>query len=187
MTWEYNVCPRKGPGAMALPRIHLNDIPKEGLNLSLDVTAEDLALASEDGQLRNALSLSMELVRMDKNVTVAGMLSGTVVRECARCLVKYGDRLRLPIVARFRPGGGGPCKGLGLSSPAVTNQQNVDEEVYSYVGGELEIEAVLREQVILAAPMQPLCDEGCLGLCPACGQNRNDRACGCLETSEGVG
>jgi len=38
---------------------------------------------------------------------------------------------------------------------------------------------VLREFVLLALPMRKLCDENCKGICPACGQNRNQSECHC--------
>jgi uncharacterized protein len=31
--------------------------------------------------------------------------------------------------------------------------------------------------------MRPLCDEGCRGLCPGCGGNRNRGECDCPEGS----
>jgi uncharacterized protein len=43
---------------------------------------------------------------------------------------------------------------------------------------------MLREQVILDAPMQPLCREECQGLCPVCGQDRNERRCDCREQEQ---
>ena len=43
---------------------------------------------------------------------------------------------------------------------------------------------MLREQVILDAPMQPLCREDCRGLCPQCGTNLNTDACACAPAWE---
>ena len=30
-----------------------------------------------------------------------------------------------------------------------------------------------RDELVLAVPLNPLCDDGCRGLCPLCGNNRN--------------
>ena len=35
------------------------------------------------------------------------------------------------------------------------------------------------EEAILALPTRPLCAEDCRGLCPRCGANLNQGACGC--------
>jgi uncharacterized protein len=39
--------------------------------------------------------------------------------------------------------------------------------------------SMLREHVILSAPMQPLCSDDCLGLCAQCGKNLNAGRCQC--------
>jgi uncharacterized protein len=54
-----------------------------------------------------------------------------------------------------------------------------ETEIGFYVGGGLELEDVLREQVVLALPMQRVCSETCKGFCPVCGKNRNETACDC--------
>ncbi len=166
---------------MALASVHLNDIPKDGLSLTLDVSAEDLALAPDEGQLRDALSLSVDFLKADRDVTVSGVLRGTLIRECVRCLAEYEDHLRIPFVAAYRRLGDEPRKPSGPSRSESSDAPRVDEEVYSYVGDKLDLAEMLREQVILATPMQPLCSDECVGLCSVCGQNRNERDCGCQE------
>jgi uncharacterized protein len=52
-------------------------------------------------------------------------------------------------------------------------------EVGYYEGSGLELNDVLREVVLLAVPMQLVCEETCKGICPDCGQNRNQIACDC--------
>jgi ABC-2 type transport system ATP-binding protein len=44
---------------------------------------------------------------------------------------------------------------------------------------ELCCEQETLEQFYLALPMKPLCREGCLGLCPQCGADRNTTSCDC--------
>jgi uncharacterized protein len=38
---------------------------------------------------------------------------------------------------------------------------------------------LLRENVLLNLPLQPLCRADCRGLCPHCGVNLNESSCGC--------
>jgi uncharacterized protein len=54
-----------------------------------------------------------------------------------------------------------------------------ESEIDFYEGEGLELERVLREQILLALPMQRICREDCKGICPVCGQSRNVVACGC--------
>ena len=42
-------------------------------------------------------------------------------------------------------------------------------------------EPLIAEQVQLNVPMKPLCREGCAGLCPRCGADRNAGLCACGE------
>ena len=38
----------------------------------------------------------------------------------------------------------------------------------------------VREELMLAGPRYVVCNEGCQGLCPRCGTNRNQEPCGCV-------
>ncbi len=39
----------------------------------------------------------------------------------------------------------------------------------------------LRQQLVIAEPMQPLCKEECAGLCQVCGQDKNGGSCACAS------
>jgi uncharacterized protein len=54
-----------------------------------------------------------------------------------------------------------------------------ETEIGYYQGEGLELEDVLREQVLLAVPIKQLCRETCKGLCPQCGKNLNRETCDC--------
>jgi uncharacterized protein len=56
-----------------------------------------------------------------------------------------------------------------------------DFETDFFTNDELDLGAVIETETTLALPMKPLCRESCLGLCPACGVNRNLVACTCPE------
>ena len=48
-----------------------------------------------------------------------------------------------------------------------------------YRDEQIDLNELLREQFYLALPMKPLCSEGCKGICPQCGTNRNAANCDC--------
>lgn len=52
-------------------------------------------------------------------------------------------------------------------------------DISFYEGDRVSLREVLREFVLLSLPMRTVCSEECLGLCPVCGENRNQKACGC--------
>ena len=97
-----------------------------------------------------------------------------------------------------------PCRSVIRSTSYICptakraegGEDEIDEaavEVGYYEGNGLQLNDVLREVVLLALPMQLVCNESCKGICPVCGQNRNQRECGCqtaavrrsLEQTEG--
>jgi uncharacterized protein len=47
--------------------------------------------------------------------------------------------------------------------------------------GRINTDHLLRENVLLGLPVQPVCREDCRGLCSRCGANLNLGSCGCQE------
>jgi uncharacterized protein len=61
----------------------------------------------------------------------------------------------------------------------------LNDDIYQYSGDHLELAPMLREQLILASPMHPLCQDDCLGLCTRCGKDLNEGPCLCPAESRG--
>jgi len=179
--------------AVTVPMDTLNpaiiDIGPAGLSLSCEATASQLGLEEPEEKFQGPFAIQLELVRQGDPITVTGALEGTAIRQCVRCLTEYSDPLFVSLYAEF-------VRQSGVTKPAEAEQDRrrlkraaqpvepveeleEEDEVYLYDDDHLDLVSMLREQVILAAPMQPLCREDCLGLCPQCGQNLNDRRCAC--------
>jgi uncharacterized metal-binding protein YceD (DUF177 family) len=47
------------------------------------------------------------------------------------------------------------------------------------VDEQIDLAALVSEQIYLNLPLKPLCSLECRGLCPTCGVNRNLTRCGC--------
>ncbi len=45
----------------------------------------------------------------------------------------------------------------------------------------LDLSGALVDALEVSMPIAPLCRSGCLGLCPVCSTNRNNRRCECVE------
>jgi uncharacterized protein len=43
----------------------------------------------------------------------------------------------------------------------------------------LDLSDVIRQYLLTDQPIKPLCEDGCLGLCPECGVNLNEEECKC--------
>ena len=171
----------------------VSDITTEGLSLVGEATAEELGLTDADARLRGPLSVSLDLMQADDMVAVTGVLEGTVVRQCVRCLKEYDDPLAFSVRAAFaregkdakagvrQPKAVEPRKGRPVQAKADVQieEENEGDDRYFYQGDHVELAPMLREHVILAAPMQPLCREDCEGLCARCGKDLNEGPCQC--------
>jgi uncharacterized protein len=66
-------------------------------------------------------------------------------------------------------------------------QDNLNETEILYVEKDyIELEDVLKEQIYLALPLQPLCKEDCKGICAICGQDQNLEPCQCYRIKDSV-
>jgi len=150
-----------------------------GCRAAAGVTA-DLAEA-----IVEALEFRVEAHRMGVDVLLEGEVSGQLELSCARCLERY----RAPIQERFRlvlePAGHRvPADPEGAAALARDGLFLSDElETGWFRGDEIELSAFIHEVIALLIPVQPLCREDCLGLCPRCGIDRNAESCDCVETN----
>jgi uncharacterized protein len=171
---------------VALLNIRLSDLPETGTQLECGVQTEELGLDPSDVQARGELSLDATILPVGDELHVSGMLSGTVLRQCVRCLAEYVDRCEVPFAVQYRAQKEPPSRPARRPGPAGQESSEdvailMEGECYSYTGDQVDLVPMLREQVLLGMPLQPLCREDCQGLCPACGQDRNRGSCGCPE------
>lgn len=166
------------------------DITPEGLSVSCTATGPQLGLHEPDEKFQGSLTIRLDLVQAEDMITATGTLEGAALRQCVRCLTEYPDPLFVSLYGEFvrQPGQATKMTAAdqGRRDPKRTRQPvepveetEEEDELYLYQGDHLDLAAMVREQVILAAPMQPLCREDCLGLCSQCGQNLNERRCAC--------
>jgi uncharacterized protein len=52
-------------------------------------------------------------------------------------------------------------------------------ETYPLGREEIDLAPLIREALLLALPLAPLCEAGCQGMCPTCGADLNEGPCGC--------
>lgn len=120
----------------------------------------------------HAVGMAELLANTGGEVRVRGHLDVQMDMECDRCL----SAARIPVTSDFdlfyRP----------MDEIAREEEVEIDEgeaEIAFYEGEGMLLQDVLREQVLLALPMQRLCREDCQGICPVCGGNRNEKPCDC--------
>jgi uncharacterized protein len=112
-----------------------------------------------------------------KDIRIQGQLSTSLKVACARCLEPLVYEVKRDFELLYRPQG----TDAGREELSVTD---TEAEVGYYQGDGLQLEDVLREQVLLAVPLKLLCREDCKGLCPHCGKSLNQEQCSCREPLE---
>lgn len=178
-----------GVMTVAKLNVQLTGIPEEGLDLADEVQPDEIGLLPEEVQVNGPLSLSAHLTNVGDHVYVEGVIDGAFVRECVRCLKQYEAYAEVPFTAAYQISDS-TARTRGRSTkdhrqasdeerdPEISDQE---DEIYACAGDRVELAEMLREHIILSTPMQPLCHEECRGLCPVCGQDRNEHPCHCIE------
>lgn len=182
----------------ALPRMTMDvltpkiaDITAEGLSLSGDLTGEELGLTDTDVSIRGTMAVGLDLRAIERTIYVTGVVEGTAVRQCVRCLKDFDDPLAfsLRVVYEREVKATTVAKRVDVRKKKATTLPDEEEEqngdLYYFTGDHLELAPMLREQLILASPMHPLCSEECRGLCARCGKDLNEGPCRCGEEPTG--
>jgi uncharacterized protein len=136
----------------------------------IDFSGEELEQASP---LRIA-GTAEAIGQSDGEFRIVGRYAVEMTAQCDRCL----GQARFPLEAGFdlfyQPS-------ASLAREEEVEIDDGEAEIGFYEGGGIELEDILREQVLLALPMQRVCSESCKGICPVCGKNRNEIACDCRQ------
>ena len=111
-------------------------------------------------------------LRTGSGILVTGHLSTEVEAICSRCLEPMRVQLEIDVEEEFQP-----------TVDVVTGQrlpmEEEDQALWIDHAHILDLGEVVRQDLLLALPLQPLCRETCSGLCPQCGQNLNEGTCEC--------
>jgi uncharacterized protein len=119
-----------------------------------------------DAPIEWALELSTAGPALHADLVLQGAAGGVLVRgaveteathSCHRCLTEWTEPVHLQI-----------SEVLGLDEDP--DGYPLDEDV-------ADLEAPIRDAVLLAIPVSPTCREGCLGICATCGGDLNTGAC----------
>jgi uncharacterized protein len=148
------------------------------MKLDLDRTAagrSELELAGEvrlglpeGGPDRTAVSGSLTVDHVSRRFLLGGTLTATARATCGRCLEEFDCTWDAPVE-------------IQVLLDAASDEGEGDTLVIRQSRGEVDLHEPLRELLMLAFPLAPVCREDCRGLCAACGIDRNRGTCTCAE------
>lgn len=96
-------------------------------------------------------------------VTIKYAADFTLQAVCDRCLTDISRR-----------------EHMKFSHILVLSLNREDNDEFIVIpDGRLDLAELAASDILLALPTAMVCDEGCQGLCPVCGKNRNIEDCGC--------
>ncbi len=153
----------------------VHDLPEHGLDVAVDEGhgpfREALERAREGkGSVRGRAVLRVEPT--PERIEVKGHFEAELPLICSRCADEYrwSGRADVDAILLRAPEEGQRGDGELLA-------EHLDQR--ELVGDQLDLAALLTEELILAVPEQPLCREGCQGICPGCGAELNREPCTC--------
>ncbi|ORJ63561.1 hypothetical protein B5V00_01450 [Geothermobacter hydrogeniphilus] len=177
------ILPAFVPMRLFLFTINWEKIPEQGLSAAADVSVEDLVALTalqDQGVCRfvTPIAASLDAHWVSELLQVSGHVSCDAVLSCSRCLKEFNQHLE-----------GGFDLTFARQLPEISMTEDEEGEgveltaddlglVYA-PGDVIELHDIFAEQLILALPTKPLCDDSCAGLCARCGQDLNRGDCGC--------
>ncbi len=148
-------------------RLIVSDIPEEGLTHDFDLPVE-----IKDDLQKEAAHVTIKVRRLDDRVFFEGSASMSALFVCSRCLREFTSLLKVRFSEEYLP--------VPEAVAGAENKLADKEPGFSYYSNdEIEIDGLIREQLLLATPMKPLCKEDCCGICSNCGKDLNEGLCGC--------
>ena len=155
--------------------IDLNDLREkdESLSVEKDWDERELKLHNSVSLLRCPVHSAAEISLSGERVSVAGRLEADLELTCCRCLNHFAKCFQKNFKLEYWPD---PEVGTEGDEFALSYQDLV---VGFYRNDELDLSAVICEQILLEIPMKPVCREACKGLCDQCGADLNSSDCKC--------
>ena len=129
---------------------------------------------SRGGYSPDGLAGRMQFLRTHQGLLVRGNVKARVSLTCSRCLNEFVDAAQLDLEEEFFPRVD-VNTGQRMPLPSDTEGTIID------VNHVLDLTEVLRQYVIAAQPIKPLCRADCSGLCQECGVDLNKENCTCGE------
>jgi uncharacterized protein len=129
--------------------IQVSRVPEQGLTEQRSLDPAALDMEREDVRFHEPVTVEAFVTKVDSELMVKADIRFTLYVVCARCLEEFV---------------------VPLQTDAFFSYQVEPADV-------VDITDDVRQEVMLAYPMVPVCQSACKGLCSVCGKNLNTSAC----------
>ena len=112
-------------------------------------------------------------IRLARNeVFVNGHVAARATVECDRCLQPVEAPVNADFALEY-------ITGSEYESSGVVELTEAEMSLSVFDGEGIDVDEIVKEQIVLAVPTRMLCREDCKGICPECGTDRNTGECNC--------
>ena len=130
-------------------KIYVNRVPDEGLKDHASYDPATMDMDRFDIHLKEPFEMDAVITKADRELVVKADISCPLHLTCARCLEEFTSTVRTDAIFSYKV--------------FPTDVVDITDDV--------------RQEIILAYPMIPICRPDCKGLCSRCGQNLNVELC----------
>lgn len=167
-------------------KIKVEQVLPKGLELTEALKSSFLneALTAAPGfTLAAAGALSARFERVGTDVLVKAAFECALSTPCRRCVEPVNFTLPVKFELNLVPESRFSSADVEGEDDGGSERAGTfafeDAESEPFDGKRIDMDPIVREQLLLALPASMLCKEDCRGLCTVCGQNLNEKECGC--------
>lgn len=153
-------------------RIDLERLEESGGNVSQVYAPDQLLFEESELRLIEPVAVQGKATRKSGEVELRGELDTRAMSPCGRCLKPVELPINVRFAERFVPA-------VSWRNEQQHELQKEDLNISVFDGESIELDDLVKEEILLAVPGHVVCREDCQGLCPACGVDRNIGSCSC--------
>ena len=153
-------------------RIELDKLEQTGSRFAHRYEPEEILLDEEHARLTGPPEVTGRVSREGGEVRLRGKITAEAEVDCDRCLNSISVPVETDFDVKYVTAQDYEARGA-----AALREEDLDLSVFD--GETIDVDELVREQVLLALPARALCKEECKGLCPVCGADRNANPCAC--------
>lgn len=152
--------------------LNIRDLPDGVTRQEFVTEASDFPLEYMGIEVSGTLAANAEITKSKDQIIFRGSISAPSKLMCARCAEEFEKVVEsdLVFVLAFVP------------EQKEEEFRDEDSEDYFFIAEgtiEYDFSSQIRELLILAVGIKPLCKDECQGICPTCGKNLNIEQCDC--------
>lgn len=158
-------------------RFNISDLNEGETDFSFEGSGDELGFNKKeqnDIKIISVISISLKVYKIEEKIVSFFSLSGKVELICVRCLEYYIYPFDTDFEVEYR-------RRASMAGVSLLKSQSekINKDVVEYSGDIIDIRDDVKQNIILALPMKPVCSSDCKGLCSICGNNLNLKECDC--------